>query len=876
MSTMYHHTHQSTAASSRRLTNDDRPKTNRPAYFFHPYNNEGGAAAVGVQLPSHHGGGRWEMRAEEERGFDDDDEIHDVDEDLDDDDDDDDAEQDPMDILYEREVKQQLGSHYRHHRHDDNHHLRRQSEPIVGSPSSARDDRTDGAAPDDLDLLLSMSADHLVALLQREDSHYSTPLPVRYYPTEFAEEEEAPPSSSSSSDDVGTASGDDGVGPSSSSAPRRSSSSATIGPWRKRIASWMYDVVDHFHYDRNAVSIALSYIDRHVAHVLVENDRNNRRRRGGTGAGGDGGGGDAGGSPGGQQRGEPPIKRRHFQLIAVTCLYLAIKVHGELMEDDPVTGEAYDVVSSLVHEVDGRAFAGARGDGEEMIEEEEEDGGRAGDDEDCDDDLRAMSRKIADLTRRHRMGRWGSRLGQFGLPLSDRGDSSSSADTAPRAASAPPTTSAPSSRMPAEPYSSLPYKPRKRGMLSGPLRLTSFVELSRGLFTARDIVETEMRVLVSMNYVVNPPTSRRVVGELLRMMALCYCGAAAATADGSRRAISAEAAAVRAEREVGLDRREILGAVLGNAQRQIEAAAAVPALSMGCLPSVVAYGAMLNAVEEEFEKVASSAMETDRVDDSPQLEDYQRHYRRYSRSQSSGGGGGGGGASWSPARARRPSDRELFLEAWKEQFLAAVYHATDGILAPDSDDIFRVRELLLDQARPATGAGAQSAAATATATATATSTSPTEGPKSDASKTRRSPRSPRSVIFPNPRMLRGGSFFRLNSGVLSPYDARGRSPLSFRSLSSSVATATAALPHRMYHKQTSEPIAEVHAGWGGGSRHTGAGGRSTRAQTPDVSVFQNDASRRGNGSNYEADSWGESTGAAFQPANSNPPLSFSA
>jgi hypothetical protein len=91
-----------------------------------------------------------------------------------------------------------------------------------------------------------------------------------------------------------------------------------------------------------------------------------------------------------------------------------------------------------------------------------------------------------------------------------------------------------------------------------------------------------------------------------------------------------------------------------------------------------------------------------------------------------------------------------------------------------------------------------------------------------------------------------------------------------------VATATAALPHRMYHKQTSEPIAEVHAGWGGGSRHTGAGGRSTRAQTPDVSVFQNDASRRGNGSNYEADSWGESTGAAFQPANSNPPLSFSA
>ncbi|KAL3775780.1 hypothetical protein ACHAW5_006267 [Stephanodiscus triporus] len=415
--------------------------------------------------------------------------------------------------------------------------------------------------------------------------------------------------------------------------------------------------------------------------------------------------------------------------------------------------------------------------------------------------------------------------------------------------------------MPAAPHSNLPYKPRKRGMLSGPLRLHSFVELSRGLFTARDIVETETKVLVSMNYVVNPPTSRRFVGELLRMLALCFSGTA--TVDGRD---TAEASATSAERTLGLDRREVLSSVLGNACRQIESAAAVPALSIGCLPSVVAYGAMLNAIEEEFKKMATSAMETD-DDDSPQLEDYQRHYRRYSRSYSQIGGA-------SSTKARSPSDRDLFLEAWKEQFLVAMLHATDGMLSPDSHDILRVRELLLDQAWPAAGGAA---------TTTTTTTSPTEGPKPDGSKTKRSPRSPRSVIFPNPRMLRGGSFFRQSSGVsstagdstrlLSPYDARGRSSLSFRRLSSSSVTpATTALPHRMYYKQSSEPIAEVPAmlGYNGGHFGRFAG------QTPDVSVFRNDMLRRGNVNNYEANSWRTSTGEAFQSTIPNPPLFFSA
>ncbi len=40
-------------------------------------------------------------------------------------------------------------------------------------------------------------------------------------------------------------------------------------------------------------------------------------------------------------------------LIAVRSIpYLAIKVHGELKVNDPVSGEEYDVVASFVHEVD--------------------------------------------------------------------------------------------------------------------------------------------------------------------------------------------------------------------------------------------------------------------------------------------------------------------------------------------------------------------------------------------------------------------------------------------------------------------------------------------------------------------------------------------
>lgn len=698
-------------------------------------------------------------------------------------------EDEPMDVQYE-------DSRYQEERAEDEQQRQQRQHNSTESGGAAN-----------LDLQLSASADHLMALLQREANDYSAPLPIQYYPTEFAE--------------LDTIDGDNkGSG----------GKKATIGPWRKRIASWMYDVVDHFQYDRNVVAVALRYIDQYVGYLLAENDKNARRGRQRR---------DGSGSSGGQ-----PVKRRHFQLIAVTSLYLAIKIHGELIEDDPVSGAEYDVVESLIHEVDGRAFLG------KPLDDDSRDNGDADaqddDDDVCshesDDDLRAVSHKLADLKRRHRKGRWNmsQRLSQFGLPLQGLpvGDRNGSRRNHP-------------DRMPREPkrpHSDLPYKPRKRGMLSGPLRLHSFVELSRGLFTSKDITDTERRILVALNYVVNPPTSRRFVGEMLRLLAL------------SHRAVAESEQVVFAERTLGLDRREILKAVLTNACEQIEGAAGVPSLSIGCVPSMLAYGAVVNAVEEEFDNVAAmeasaDGMEMEGKDGSPQLEDFQRHYRRYSRNQSP-----------TPSVSNIESDRNLFLEAWKGQFLVAVFHATNCFFSPDSEDVFKIRELLLDHVKDTDGV--DSPASDAAPSSTSPESSPTESTKLQEGTKKRSPRSPRSVIIAgsNPRMLRGGSSFfsRQGSSTSNAHMGRAASASSlsgnaFRSFSSSSNAPQA--HHRAYFKQVSEPIYDA---------ADSGRDRFTRSQTPEVSHFMNQTRPAGD---YEG-SW-RSTGEAFHPPQPNPPF-FSA
>jgi lipoyl(octanoyl) transferase len=66
--------------------------------------------------------------------------------------------------------------------------------------------------------------------------------------------------------------------------------------WRQKICEWSYEVVDHFGFDREVVSIAINYLDRVIANAT--------------------------------QKTAVSVPRKEFQLVAVTTLFLAIKLHG--------------------------------------------------------------------------------------------------------------------------------------------------------------------------------------------------------------------------------------------------------------------------------------------------------------------------------------------------------------------------------------------------------------------------------------------------------------------------------------------------------------------------------------------------------------------
>ncbi|KAL3815769.1 hypothetical protein ACHAXA_008819 [Cyclostephanos tholiformis] len=74
-----------------------------------------------------------------------------------------------------------------------------------------------------------------------------------------------------------------------SSASSSSSNSQINELWREKICEWCYQVVDHFDFNREVVSVAMSYLDRYLATRTVN--------------------------------------RRIFQLAAMTALYLAIKLY---------------------------------------------------------------------------------------------------------------------------------------------------------------------------------------------------------------------------------------------------------------------------------------------------------------------------------------------------------------------------------------------------------------------------------------------------------------------------------------------------------------------------------------------------------------------
>lgn len=62
--------------------------------------------------------------------------------------------------------------------------------------------------------------------------------------------------------------------------------------WREKICEWSYEVVDYFEFNREVVAVSLGYLDRYLANRIVN--------------------------------------KKSFQLIAMTTLYLAIKLfeHG--------------------------------------------------------------------------------------------------------------------------------------------------------------------------------------------------------------------------------------------------------------------------------------------------------------------------------------------------------------------------------------------------------------------------------------------------------------------------------------------------------------------------------------------------------------------
>mmetsp|Transcript_10408 Transcript_10408/g.22625 ORF Transcript_10408/g.22625 Transcript_10408/m.22625 type:complete len:406 (+) Transcript_10408:191-1408(+) len=91
-------------------------------------------------------------------------------------------------------------------------------------------------------------------------------------------------SGSSSAED----NGDDDSRSASSLAP--ASSSPVNKFWRDKICEWCYNVVDHYDFNREVVSVAMSYLDRYLATTRAVTDR------------------------------------RIFQLAAMTALYLAIKM----------------------------------------------------------------------------------------------------------------------------------------------------------------------------------------------------------------------------------------------------------------------------------------------------------------------------------------------------------------------------------------------------------------------------------------------------------------------------------------------------------------------------------------------------------------------
>lgn len=88
--------------------------------------------------------------------------------------------------------------------------------------------------------------------------------------------------------------------------------------WRRKICEWSYDIVDHFGFDREAVTISMNFMDRFISRRFSNGghccENESRWDTSSDEIDGDE---------------HTSIGMSYFQLLAITCLYVAIKIHGQ-------------------------------------------------------------------------------------------------------------------------------------------------------------------------------------------------------------------------------------------------------------------------------------------------------------------------------------------------------------------------------------------------------------------------------------------------------------------------------------------------------------------------------------------------------------------
>eukprot|EP00957_Ditylum_brightwellii_P076903 5845366-Ditylum_brightwellii.AAC.1 len=72
-----------------------------------------------------------------------------------------------------------------------------------------------------------------------------------------------------------------------------------VEDWRLKVCKWAYNVSDHFEFDRNVVTMAMSYLDR-----VMDSTHSSGLH----------------------------VSKKCFQLLAIACILIAIKIEGRKEE----------------------------------------------------------------------------------------------------------------------------------------------------------------------------------------------------------------------------------------------------------------------------------------------------------------------------------------------------------------------------------------------------------------------------------------------------------------------------------------------------------------------------------------------------------------